>query len=190
MRADKVGIVDPGIVNILAGLHLGLDLFDDVTFLDDVVLDLDPGDLLERLRQRLGLIFVHGEGLGDRVDLHALVRRSGLDEPLHLLHLVFLGQRRRLKLRVDPLLGGGFIRESGRGKRGRRRRQCDGACHHPNAGPDRRTLSSLQVSLQVSHVISSVAAIDVQARVAPGSAIFRSVKPCGRLRRPRRAKSR
>ena len=71
MRADQVGIVDPGVVDVLAGLHLGLDLLDDVAFLDEVVRDLDAGDLGEGLGQRLGLVFVGGDRLGDDVDLHA-----------------------------------------------------------------------------------------------------------------------
>ena len=45
MGADQVGVVDLGVVDVLAGLHLGLDLLDDVAFLDQVVGDLDAGDL-------------------------------------------------------------------------------------------------------------------------------------------------
>ena len=120
--ADEVGVVDPAVIDVLAGLHLGLDLLDDVTFLDDVVLDLDAGDLLERLGERAGFVFVHGQRFGDDVDLHALEGGSGFDEPLHLLHLVVLGEGRRLEFAVDPLLGGGLV---GAGRRGKRDRCCD-----------------------------------------------------------------
>ena len=47
MRADEIGIVDPAVVDIAAGLHLGLDLLDHVAFLDEVVGELDAGDLAE-----------------------------------------------------------------------------------------------------------------------------------------------
>ncbi len=78
MGADQVGIVDPGVVDVLARLHLRLDLLDDVAFLDEVVLELDPGDLRERLGQRLGLVVMGGDGFGDDVDLHAV---EGLRRP-------------------------------------------------------------------------------------------------------------
>ncbi len=47
MGTDEVGIVDPAVIKVLAGLHLGLDLFDDIAFLDDVVDDLDACYLAE-----------------------------------------------------------------------------------------------------------------------------------------------
>src|SRR4030088_3030385 len=43
MSSDKVAVVDPGVVDILSGLRLGLDLVHDIAFLDDIVLDLDAG---------------------------------------------------------------------------------------------------------------------------------------------------
>ena len=58
VRADQVGVVDPAVVDRLARLHRGLQLLDDVAFLDQVVLDLDAGDLREGLGQRLGLVLV------------------------------------------------------------------------------------------------------------------------------------
>ncbi len=44
VRADQIGIIDPAVIHVLAGLHLGLQLFNHVAFLDDVVLKLDAGD--------------------------------------------------------------------------------------------------------------------------------------------------
>ena len=42
--ADQVRVVDVGVVDVLAGLHLRLQLFDHVAFADQVVGDLDAGD--------------------------------------------------------------------------------------------------------------------------------------------------
>jgi hypothetical protein len=53
MRAYQIGVVDPAVIKVLAGLHLGLDLFDDVAFLDDVMRDLDAGDGGKGRRQHL-----------------------------------------------------------------------------------------------------------------------------------------
>src|SRR6185437_16532741 len=84
----------------------GRDLVDDQAFIHHLVVDLNAGDLGERLGQRLRLVFVNAENFRSRADLHALEGRRCLDEPFHLSHLLILGQRRRLKLVVDPLLGG------------------------------------------------------------------------------------
>ena len=83
-------------------LDLGLQLLDDVALLDQVVLDLDPGDLGERLGELLRLVLVRGDRLGDDVDLHAAVRRGGLDEPVQLRELLLLGQRARRELAGRP----------------------------------------------------------------------------------------
>ena len=109
--ADEVGIADPAVVDRLAGLHRSLQLLHDVTLLDDVVLDLDAGDLLEGLGQGLALVLVGGDRLGHHRDLlHALGLKlfGGLDEPLHLGHLLIFAQRGRLELAVDPFLGFGL----------------------------------------------------------------------------------
>jgi hypothetical protein len=67
----------------------------------------------ERLGQRLGFVLVHGQRLGHHRDLrHALGLQlgRGVDEPLHLGHLLVLRQRGRLEFVVDPLLRFGFAR--------------------------------------------------------------------------------
>jgi hypothetical protein len=94
VRADQVGIVDPAVVDVLAGLHLRLELLDDVAFLDQVVRQLDAGDLAEGLGQRLRFVFMRGDRLRDDLDLHAGEGLRGIDEPLHLLLLLLLGERR------------------------------------------------------------------------------------------------
>jgi hypothetical protein len=48
VRTDQVGVADPAVVDALARLHRGLQLLDHVAFLDQVVLDLDAGDLGQR----------------------------------------------------------------------------------------------------------------------------------------------
>jgi hypothetical protein len=48
MGADQVAVVDIAVIDVLAGLHLGLQLFDDVAFADQVMRDLDAGDRGER----------------------------------------------------------------------------------------------------------------------------------------------
>ncbi len=121
------------------------------------MLDLDAGDFLEGLGQRLRFILVHRQGFGDGVDLHPLEGSGGLDEPLHFLHLVVLGQRRRLELAVDPFFGGSFVRTRRRCDRSRGCHQRDRACHHQDAGPGLGPVTSLKVS----HVVSSVAATNI-----------------------------
>ncbi len=102
VRSDEVGVVDPAVVDVAAGLHLRLDLLDHVAFLDEVVVELDAGDLGEGLGEGLRLVFVRRDRLGDDVDLHAGEGLRGVDEPLHLLELLVLRERRGLELAVDP----------------------------------------------------------------------------------------
>ncbi|MPM35558.1 hypothetical protein SDC9_82151 [bioreactor metagenome] len=111
MRADQVRVADPAVIDRLARLHRCLQLLDHVAFLNQVVLDLNAGDLAERLGQHLAFVLVRGDGFGHHGDaLHALGLQllGRFDEPLHLGHLLVLVQRRRLKLAVNPLLGFGL----------------------------------------------------------------------------------
>ena len=87
VRSDQIAIVDPAVIDVLTRLHLGLNLLDDVAFLDDVVRHLDAGDLSKRLGQRLGLIFVGGDRFRNHLDVHALEGLGRFHEPFHLLHL-------------------------------------------------------------------------------------------------------
>ena len=72
VEADEVVVVDKGVVDRLAGLHLGLQLLDDVAFLDHVVGDLDAGDLLEGLGQHLRFVGMGRDGFGDDLDVMPL----------------------------------------------------------------------------------------------------------------------
>jgi hypothetical protein len=86
------------------GLHLRLHRLHDLAFAEQLVIDLDAGDFLERLGQRLRLVFVRRNRFRQHVDLQASEGLGSGDEPLHLLLLLFLRQHRRLELAVDPAL--------------------------------------------------------------------------------------
>ena len=86
--ADQVGVVDVGVIDVLPGLHLGLQLLDDVAFLDQIVGDLEPGDLGEGLGKHLGLVGVGGERLGHHADLKVSIGRRGLGEPSQFRQLL------------------------------------------------------------------------------------------------------
>ena len=131
--ADQVRVVDPAVVDVLAGLHLRLQLLHHVAFLHQVVGELDPGDLAEGLGQHLGFILVGGDGLRGDIDLHAAERLGRLDEPLQLGELLLLGQGGRRELAVDPLLrrlfvgiGPGRTAQSGQRQQGRQRHAMSG----------------------------------------------------------------
>ena len=90
MGADEVGVVDPTVIDVFAGLHLRLDFFDNITFLDDVMLHFDPGDLCESFCQRLTFVFMRRDGFRDDADVLAGEWLRRIDEPFHFLQLVFL----------------------------------------------------------------------------------------------------
>ncbi|MNJ63862.1 hypothetical protein D3C77_597880 [compost metagenome] len=84
-----------------------MQFLDHVAFLDQVVIDLYPRDFTERLGQRLGFVLVRGDGFRhdvDFIDALGLQLGRGVHEPLHLGHLLVLGQRGRLELGIHPLL--------------------------------------------------------------------------------------
>ena len=70
MRADHAGIGDPAVIEILAGLHLGLQLFEQIVPCDEIVLDLDPGQFSEGFGQRFQFVVVGGELRGNDIDFH------------------------------------------------------------------------------------------------------------------------
>ena len=70
MRPDQIAVVDVGVVNVLTCLHLGLKLFDNITFTDQIVCDFNARDGCERRCQGLGFIAVGIDGLGNDLDLH------------------------------------------------------------------------------------------------------------------------
>ena len=87
-----------------------MKLFDDITFLDQIMGDLDSGDLFKRLGQDLGFILVSRDGLRHDLDVHPHKGFGRLDEPFHFFHLFCLAQSRGLKFFIDPLLGGCHVR--------------------------------------------------------------------------------
>ena len=93
--ADQVGVSDPTVINGFARLHGGLKFFNDIALADQIVLDLDAGDFFKGLGQRLGLVFMGGDGFRDDGNLfHTLGLQLGgsVDEPLHLGRLLGLGE--------------------------------------------------------------------------------------------------
>ncbi len=104
MRADQVRVVDIGVIQIALGLHLRLHRLHHLALTQQLVVDLDAGDLLECLGKRFRLILVSRNSFRQDVDFHSLERRGCFDEPLHLLHLCGFRQRGWLELVVYPLL--------------------------------------------------------------------------------------
>ena len=82
VRADEIRVVDVGIVDVLARLHLTLQAINNVAFADQVVGDLDAGDRSEGRGQHFRFIFVRRDRFGDDVDLHALEWRRSCGEPV------------------------------------------------------------------------------------------------------------
>ena len=109
MRADQVAVVDIAVIQVPAGLQLGLNRLNHFAFAEDLVVDLDAGDFLERLGQNLGFIGMRRDAFGQDVDFHARVRLCSFDEPLHFGHLFVFRQGRWLEFVVDPTLCCGFV---------------------------------------------------------------------------------
>ena len=102
---DQVRVGNPAVVNRLARLHRGLQFFNHVALLDQVVLDGDASDFGKGLGQGFGLVLMGGDGLRHhRNFFHALGLQffCSLNEPLHLGHLLVFGQGRWLELVVHP----------------------------------------------------------------------------------------
>ena len=109
MRSDQITVVDIAVIQIPTRLHLGLNGLHNFTFTQDLVVDLDTGDFLERLGQNLGFIRVGGDAFGQDVNLHARIGLCSFDEPLHLGHLFVFRQGRWLEFVVNPTLCCGFV---------------------------------------------------------------------------------
>ena len=61
MRADVVGVVHPEVVDRFARGDFDRDLVDEQTFVHQLMVDLDAGDVGEGLGQRLRFIIVNAE---------------------------------------------------------------------------------------------------------------------------------
>ena len=124
---DQVRVRNPAVINRLAGLHGGLQFFNHVAFLNQVMLDLDACDLFKRLGQRLGLVLMRGESLRDHgyfVDAFGFQLSRCIDEPFHLSGLLVFRQRGRLELVIYPF----FCRLRNRNGRSHRGRGCHCRC--------------------------------------------------------------
>ena len=85
--ADQVRVVDIGVIDVFARLHLGLKFFNNVAFADQVMGDLDAGDRGKGRGQHLGFIFMRGDRFGHHLDFHAGKGLCRIDEPLHFRFL-------------------------------------------------------------------------------------------------------
>ena len=187
VRADQIGVVDPAVIDVLAGLHLGLQLLDHVAFLDQVVLDLDAGDFGEGLRQRPGFILVRRDGFRHDVDFHAL---EGLRRPFRTTAVPSTGRPStgsRAGIRCRSIVW--LVASSASA----------GAAIVTEAAISTAALVMVRKlflvkdrsSLKCRMLVPPVAATNkLQARVDPGSALFRVLRRCGRSQRPKQAKSR
>ncbi|MCY1441210.1 hypothetical protein D9M71_575150 [compost metagenome] len=109
VRTDQVRVVDPAVIDVLVRLHLGLQLFHHIAFLQQVVGELDPGDLGKGLGQHLGLVLVGGDGFRHHLDVHSAKGFRRLDEPLQLFQLLIGRQRGWLEFTADPFFCGIFV---------------------------------------------------------------------------------
>jgi hypothetical protein len=111
--ADQVAVVDIGVVEVAAGLHLGLHGLHHLALAEDLVVDLDAGDFLERLGEHFRLVGMRRNTFGQDVDFHSGERLCRIDEPLHLGKLLVFRQNGRLEFLVDPFLGRRLVGKSG-----------------------------------------------------------------------------
>jgi hypothetical protein len=94
--ADQVGIVDIGVVDVLAGLHLRLQLLDDVAFADQVMRDLDAGDGVKAGASTFDS-YSCVVSVSDTTLMSMPAKRlGGIDEPLHFLFLIGARKRRQI----------------------------------------------------------------------------------------------
>ncbi len=129
MGADEVAVVDIAVIDILARLHLCLQLFDHVPLTDQVMRDLDAGDGGKGRGQHLGFVAMGVNGFRDNLDVHPGKGLSGIYEPLHFRLLLGAGERREIAdLGVEEGGGGLHIREGGRGHQAQRHQR--GGCFH------------------------------------------------------------
>ncbi len=81
MRADGVGVVDEAVVDAVARLHLVLHGVDHVTFADDVMGQVDAGQLAKRGSEHFAFIHVRGQAFGYGLYIHTAEGFGSLGEP-------------------------------------------------------------------------------------------------------------
>ena len=75
--ADKVAVVDVGVVKVAAGAHLRLQTLDQFALPNQIVDNADVGDLAEGASEVAGLVLVGVERFRDHVDLLSTERLRG-----------------------------------------------------------------------------------------------------------------
>ena len=95
MRADQIGIVNVGVVEIGLVLHLLFDILHDLPLGHDLVSQVNAGNLGECLREGIRLVLMGRDLLGRDLNIHAneIVTLGRVDEPLKLIHLLLAAQR-------------------------------------------------------------------------------------------------
>ena len=68
MRANQVGVIDVGVVDVLTRLHLRLQLLYHIALLNEVVVNSNTGDFKESLSQRCAFILVGCQRFGDHIN--------------------------------------------------------------------------------------------------------------------------
>jgi hypothetical protein len=106
VRADEVGVVDIGVVDVFAGLHLRLQTLNNIALADQIVRDLNAGDRGEGWRQHVGFIFVGCDRFRHHTNFHPLIGLSSVNEPLHLGFLLGAAKHGALDFRIKECGGG------------------------------------------------------------------------------------
>ena len=96
VSADQIRVVDISIKDVLARLHLGLNLFDHVAFAHDLMCHFYAGNGGERRSQHLRFVHMGVDTFGRHFDFHADEGFGGIDEPLHFGFLIGAAQRRQV----------------------------------------------------------------------------------------------
>ena len=104
MRADQIAVIHLDVIDIAAKLHLGPDLLDHIAFLQQIVPQVDAGDLGEGAGQSAGLVFMGRDRIRHHIDVLATEGLRGADEEFHLLHLLVTGEGGGLEFLLHPTL--------------------------------------------------------------------------------------
>jgi hypothetical protein len=118
VRADQVAVVDVGVVAGLALEELGAQAAHHIALGQQLVLDLNAGQLREGARQRARFVDMGVDDLREHLDALAAKGLGGLRKPLQLAQLLGGAQRAGLEL-AQPARLGGRGRGGGRQRLGR-----------------------------------------------------------------------
>ncbi len=92
MRADGVGVIDEAVVDAVTRLHLVLHSVHYITFTDDVVGQVNAGELTKGFRKHFAFINVSREAFSHGLNIHAAERLGSVGKPHQLFDLLFAAQ--------------------------------------------------------------------------------------------------